>query len=337
MKHFALIPGALAALLATGAQAHFQLLYTPEVMLDRPGEIDLALVFGHPMENAHTMSMGQPEELFVVFKGEKTDLLDTLEPVRWQGSGSTTADAFKARYKVRRNGDYIFALVPAPYLEASEDIYIQQITKSVVNKGSIPTGWNEPLGLPTEIVPLNKPYQVFAGGTFSGQLLSEGKPAPGVECEIEYINTEVDIAAAKFAEGTMGTVPPTAIVAITDPDGRFTFGIPRPGVWGFACLGSGPIKEYKGKELSQDAVIWVNASSLASQMGPAAAADVAFSATRDAIMAAQRALRSRGFDPGPIDGLMGPRTKRAIEAFQREESLPVTGSLSAELAARLGL
>lgn len=35
MKHFALIPGALAALLATGAQAHFQLLYTPEVMLER--------------------------------------------------------------------------------------------------------------------------------------------------------------------------------------------------------------------------------------------------------------------------------------------------------------
>jgi cobalt/nickel transport protein len=55
----------------------------------------------------------------------------------------------------------------------------------------MPAGWGEPLGPATEIVPLNTPYQVSAGGTFSGQLLSDGRPAADVECEIEYINADI--------------------------------------------------------------------------------------------------------------------------------------------------
>jgi cobalt/nickel transport protein len=51
-------------------------------------------------------------------------------------------------------------------------------------------------------------------------------------------------------------------VAVTDADGRFTFGIPRAGFWGFAALGSGPETEHEGKELSQDAVLWVRAFAL---------------------------------------------------------------------------
>ncbi len=262
MKRSALIAAAAATTLAGGAQAHFQLLYTPDVILEQPGDIPLALVFGHPMENGHTMSMGEPEAFFVVFKGEKTDLKDQLTAVKWAGPGDEPADAYTATYGIKRNGDYLFALVPAPYMEGAEDVYIQQITKTIVNKGAMPTGWNEPIGLPTEIVPLNKPYQAFAGGTFTGQLLTEGKPAPGVECEIEYINTDVDVAGHSFSKETKGPVPPTAIVAITDDNGLFTFGIPRPGVWGFACLGSGPVNEHEGKELSQDAVLWINATEL---------------------------------------------------------------------------
>ena len=46
---------------------------------------------------------------------------------------------------------------------------------------------------------------------------------------------------------------------VTDEKGAFTFGLPRAGWWGFAALGVGPQKEYNGKELSQDAVIWVQA------------------------------------------------------------------------------
>ena len=43
----------------------------------------------------------------------------------------------------------------------------------------------------------------------------------------------------------------------------------------------------------------------------------------------QRELKGRGFDPGPLDGLLGPRTERAIGQFQMAVDLPATGRLDA--------
>ncbi|PJC88100.1 DUF4198 domain-containing protein [Vibrio sp. HA2012] len=261
MKKIALAVGTAALTLSAASHAHFQMLYTPASQLETPTTIDMKLVFGHPMENGHTMNMGQPESFFVQFKDTKTDLLNTLKKITWSGHDNQ-ADAYQLDYKIRRNGDYIFALTPEPYYEAGEDIYIQQITKRYINKGDLPTGWEQPLGLKTEIVPLNKPYQVFTGSTFTGQLLAEGKPVAGAECEIEFINTDVDTKANAFGKSTFSDAPSSAIVAITDDNGMFTFGVPKAGQWGFACLGSGPDKEYKGKELSQDAVLWIEAQDL---------------------------------------------------------------------------
>jgi peptidoglycan hydrolase-like protein with peptidoglycan-binding domain len=53
------------------------------------------------------------------------------------------------------------------------------------------------------------------------------------------------------------------------------------------------------------------------------------------VRTAQQALRDRGFDPGPIDGVMGPRTTAAVKDFQQKENLNVTGSLDADTNARL--
>lgn len=39
----------------------------------------------------------------------------------------------------------------------------------------------------------------------------------------------------------------------------------------------------------------------------------------------QQALKNAGFDPGPIDGVMGPRTKAAIRAYQQSKGLAVDG------------
>lgn len=253
----------VAAIFSTAgaALAHFQLIYTPVVNIERPSTLPFRLIFTHPFENGHTMAMGDPIEFVYVHKGKKVDLKPTLRPITWTGS-SNAAAAYAAEIKVKRNGDYIFCLTPSPYYEASEDIYIQQITKSFVNKGGIPTGWNEPIGLPTEIVPLNKPTNIMAGSTFSGIVLSGGKPVAGAEIEVEYIAAEPD-----FEKNTPGTprvspLPGGAVVAITDANGVFTFGVPRAGVWGFAALDVGPQEKHEGKKLSQDAVIWVRAYDL---------------------------------------------------------------------------
>lgn len=53
------------------------------------------------------------------------------------------------------------------------------------------------------------------------------------------------------------------------------------------------------------------------------------------VRGAQQALRDKGFDPGPIDGRMGPRTTAAVREFQSKENIIASGQLDAETRGRL--
>jgi len=48
----------------------------------------------------------------------------------------------------------------------------------------------------------------------------------------------------------------------------------------------------------------------------------------------QVGLREKGFDPGPIDGIYGRKTSRAIMNYQHWRGIPVTGVVSTELLNR---
>jgi hypothetical protein len=52
---------------------------------------------------------------------------------------------------------------------------------------------------------------------------------------------------------------------------------------------------------------------------------------------AQQALKEKGYDPGPIDGVMGARTKEAIKSFQGASNLPASGTLDAQTSQQLGI
>ena len=257
----AVLAGVLALAMAMPAMAHFQMIYTPESALASAKPIDLKLVFTHPFEAGHTMDMGQPEQFFVVRKEKKKDLLGTLQPITWTSLTNSGA-AYETSYKLRGMGDNVFCLVPSPYLEKEEDCYIQQITKMVVNTGGFPTDWDAEIGLPAEIVPLDKPYGLWTGNVFRGVVKGDGKPVPFAEIEVEYMNHKPEPERNAFARKADVEAPQDAFVTMTikaNVNGEFSFGIPRSGWWGFCALGAGPAKDYKGKELSQDAVIWVQA------------------------------------------------------------------------------
>lgn len=48
------------------------------------------------------------------------------------------------------------------------------------------------------------------------------------------------------------------------------------------------------------------------------------------IASVQRRLSELGFEPGPVDGLIGPRTRKAVSDFQRANSLTPDGRLNAK-------
>ena len=49
----------------------------------------------------------------------------------------------------------------------------------------------------------------------------------------------------------------------------------------------------------------------------------------------QQALKDKGFDPGPVDGIIGAGTKRALRDWQRSQDLPADGYASADTLLRL--
>jgi len=51
----------------------------------------------------------------------------------------------------------------------------------------------------------------------------------------------------------------------------------------------------------------------------------------------QQALKDKGYDPGPVDGVMGSKTKDALKSFQSASNLSATGTLNSETAEKLGV
>lgn len=59
--------------------------------------------------------------------------------------------------------------------------------------------------------------------------------------------------------------------------------------------------------------------------------------TPETIKAVQGALRDRGYEAGPIDGVTGPKTEAALRAFQSAKGLRETGRIDFATMAKLGV
>lgn len=242
-------------LMPTLAFAHFQLIYTDESAVTKGREINLKLVFTHPFEAGYTMDMGKPTAFGVLRKGEKEDLLGKLKPIEF-ASLTNKGKAFEASYRLKGMGDYVFYLSPSPYWEESESKYIIQHTKMIVNVAGIPTDWDAEIGLPAEIIPLDKPYALWTGNVFRGIVKFKGRPVPFAEVEVEYLNH--DIKGNAFLKKAKVKAPQAAFVTQTikaNKDGEFAYAIPKAGWWGFAALMEG--EKIEGRDSEVGAVIWV--------------------------------------------------------------------------------
>lgn len=236
------------------ASAHFQMILPSDDLVTQEEQktIDLNLLFTHPMSAAEVMDMEKPNKFGVIHKGNRTSLLDSLQPKEFMGGkGYTTS------YQLERFGDYTFYLEPGPYWEPAESKYITHCTKVVVNSMGVSQNWDQEIGMKAEIVPLTRPYGLWTNNTFRGVVMKNGKPVPNAEVEVEYFNQ------AKFdslKQDTYESVELPADVFTTqvikaDKNGVFSYSMPKAGWWGFAALMEG--EPINGKSHELGALMWV--------------------------------------------------------------------------------
>ena len=161
------------------------------------------------------MDMGTPESFKVLHKKKTTDLISTPKPITWT-SLTNSGKAYDASYKLRGMGDWVFSLTPAPYYEASEDVYIQQITKTIINVDGVPTDWDAEVGLPAEIMPLDTPSALCTCSPFRSIVTCNGKPVPFAEIEVEYMNHEPLMDSNSFAKEAKATAPQNSFITMGD-------------------------------------------------------------------------------------------------------------------------
>jgi len=248
VKFFVLAVAAIILFSVPIAWAHFGLIIPSDDIVSKGDEkkIGLQIKFIHPFEGQY-MNMERPKAVGVMVDGKRDDLLPVLK--RKMVKGFST---WEAAYRIKGPGDHIFFVEPEPYWEPAEESFIIHYTKVIVNALGREEGWDDEVGLKTEITPLTRPYGLWAGNVFQGIVKVNGKPVPYAEVEVEYYNEE-------------GKIKPPADPYITqvvkaDANGVFTYAMPKAGWWGFAALSTADFKlKHEGKEYPVEigAVLWV--------------------------------------------------------------------------------
>lgn len=244
---------ATAALLAlaTPALAHFQEILPSDDVLPEGGKVTVRLEFTHPMEMGPTMDMAKPARVGVATERGVEDLTGTLQSAPVDGKA-----AWRFTRDIAEPGAEVLFVEPQPYWEPAENKYIVHYAKVVVDGFASGEGWDRLVGLPVEIAPLVRPTGLWTGNMFRGVVLRDGRPVPGAEVEVEWVND--------------GSVMPPNEAFITqvikaDEAGVFAYAMPRAGWWGFAALIDGPAaRSPDGKDATTElgALMWVKATDM---------------------------------------------------------------------------
>lgn len=243
-----LLASMLLGAAATPGHGHFQYLVPSNdmVMQGDDTSVRLDLIFGHPFEGEY-MEMSRPVRFGVSVMGREQDLLGSLKPRKVKGHA-----AWRADYRVRRPGDHLFFVEPAPYFEPAEESFIVHYTKVVVHALGREEGWDREIGLKTEIIPLTRPYGLWTGNVFQGVVKAFGEPVPFAGVEVEF-----------YADGTVEAPASPLVTQVikADPNGVFTYSCPRAGWWAFAALSEDreKLRHSDGREYPVEigAVIWI--------------------------------------------------------------------------------
>ncbi len=234
------------------SKAHFGLILPERSMVmqsDKP-ELEVTLAFCHPFEQ-NGMDLARPKKFGVMSGKTNTELTNSLQETQVLGK-----KAWKGVYTIKRPGIYTFYFDPQPYWEPAEEKFIIHQTKTYVAAWGYEEDWDQEVGLKAEIIPLTRPFAVYAGNVFRGIVKFKGSPVPDTDVEVEYWNPGGKVEAPNEYFVTLKLK--------TDKNGIFAFAPPKAGWWGFSAINEekdalrGP--DGKKKKAEYGAVMWVQFS-----------------------------------------------------------------------------
>lgn len=188
----------------------------------RDADATLDLSFTHPVE-MQGMPLARPKTVQVIANGETEGLKPSLKAKKIVNHGGWTA-----QYAIKRLGVYQFVMEPQPYWKPTGDCYIIRYARAYVVAFSEEEGWDEPAGPKTEIVPLTRPFDNYAGNVFQRQVLLNGKPVPDTDMEVELCNRDRRYKAPNKYIVTQ--------VMEAGANGVLTYAVPFAGWWSFTAL-----------------------------------------------------------------------------------------------------
>lgn len=209
-------------------------------------KITLEVKFMHPFE-WQLMNMEKPKRFNLMVNDKNYDLLSELKQKKIKNFS-----AWEAVYEIKEPGTHIFYFEPAPYWEPAEGKFIIHYTKVIVSALGKEDGWDKEIGLKTEIIPLTRPFGLWAGNVFQGIVKVDSKPVPYAEVEVEFYNSNSKIKAPDDSFITQ--------VVRADSNGVFTYAMPKAGWWGFSAVNIADYTlKYQGKDYPVEigAVLWV--------------------------------------------------------------------------------
>ena len=179
-------------------------------------------------------------------KSLREELLGDLEEIRYMDK-----KAWAAHVDMEIPGLYQLMAETRPRWDDGRGMFEQQFAKVVLPVLGVEQGWDSPVGLAVEIVPLTRPFGLMAPALFSAKVLRDNEPLADSFVRVGRLNTE--------RRGVPGPWHAEQVLK-TDGDGNFSFLCSQPGWWAFMAVTQGtPMKGGDGqpKALELGALLWV--------------------------------------------------------------------------------
>jgi len=139
--------------------------------------------------------------------------------------------AYKVRYKPMALGDSYLCLEAPLYMVEEAEIFWKDYVKQCIHVMA-EEGWDEPVGMEIEMIPVTRPYGMEEGFVFKGQVLLKGEPLAGARVEIEkfngfHVKTE-NLPTDQYGNENVSMI---TRVSKTDLNGYVVYTLDEPGWW----------------------------------------------------------------------------------------------------------